>query len=232
MTWDVPKLQSFTDSERLVVLSNLFWEEQTPVLIDSAVTDSGSTPTNYIRAGMVLVKNSSTGRYVAADDAAGDRNTAPSVTADEAVGTTWASTTHSFYRNGVLVAQVTLAATDDSYAEYATALNNNAAFAANFSVSDAGGGVPKITAKDTGSDVYIRVVSSLATAYGANGKTARGSWADYRVLIQKVLLEDLDGTAAHKYGMAMMRGHFKESNLLRVTDEAKQVLVARGSRLE
>ena len=125
-------------------------------------------------------------------------------------------------------ASVTLASTDDTNAEVVAALNANADFSAIAKASESGGFV-KIETREAGAHKYIKVTSTLSTAFGASGKEAFGKDADYAVLLQYVDLQDESGSARDGEARLARIGYFDESNLINLTPEARATLARRGS---
>src|SRR3990167_11354475 len=81
MALPVPQLTTTTRAARRVWAgSDKDRYPSRSIAIDSGNTDSGNTPASTLRPGNVLVLRASTGRFVEANDANGDRNTAPSIT--------------------------------------------------------------------------------------------------------------------------------------------------------
>ena len=218
-----------TETSRAILLSEVGAKKHSDVTIDSGQSDSGSTPTSRIREGRVVVLRTSTGRYVFADDANGDRCTPPVVTAAEAADGDWASTTITLKRNGATVVTVTLGAGDNTTNLVVTALNANAAFRAN-AIASASSGRVVVTGLVGGAGESIEIVASLATAFGTAGTASdSGEDADYAVTTQATTLLDPLGVAAHALAPALAAGNFDESELLSLTGEAKVVLSRRGS---
>jgi len=191
------------------------------VVLDSGNTDAGSTPTSRFRPGNVIVKRTSTGRYVEADDTNGDRCTAPSVVSAEDVDGDWKGKTITLTLNGAAIVTVTLDAGDDDKTKVVTSLNASGPFRAN-ALASADGNKVKVTALQTGADVYLKVTSNLATAFGANGQEARGTDADYRVTAAYADLA-IDGSAVHAPVATILRGNFDVTKLVNLTDEAAAV---------
>lgn len=204
------------------------------VVLDSATTDSGSTPTTLIRAGNVLVKRTSTGQYVEANHANGDSPTQPTVTSAEAADTDWDGTTITTYLDGVLVSTVVLAGTDDSTSEVVTALNTDYA-AQNLPIVASGLDAAVLVITAHGISRSLRIESTLATAYataGGAGSYAEdvGNEADFVVLDETVSMLDMGGTAQDTPVRVLRSGYFDESELVNLTAEAKAEFLRRGAR--
>src|SRR3990167_2698667 len=75
----VPGITTITLTPRKVRLSSYGEETDGGVIIEKSTVDTG-TPTFRIREGNVLVKRTSTGEYVEANDANADVATAPAIT--------------------------------------------------------------------------------------------------------------------------------------------------------
>jgi hypothetical protein len=205
-------------------------------LVGSDVHLAGDQATDYpdvggkrVAPGTVVVKKDADGLYYLADDAAnGDRNTAPSITsAGHADG------------NGVIkivgnhgTISVTTATGTGTEANNATDLNADTAFKAHYIASSAGGELT-IAARATGKDEWFYVHSdTMATAGLAEGdaNAERGTSADYRVVRAHRDTVDLSGASfVDRPVNTLLAGHFRESELRNLTQEAKAVLAARGS---
>lgn len=208
----------------------------------SQTTDA--TPTTRVEPGTVVVKESGDGLYYLADAAdgvsAGDINTVALVSSAEAPDGDWASkvvTWSVFYADGSsYTGTVTAAAGDDTVAEFVTLLNADAAFA-NHLVA-AANTVLEIRSRAKGR-VTVRISVNLTTAYGTvSGSSsyteASGTEADYRVVTRHVDLVDAQGTAltASQPVATLLAGKFRESALSNLSNEAKAVLMGRGSLFE
>lgn len=197
------------------------------VTLDSGNTDAGNTPTTEFRPGNVVALRTSTGRYVEANDANGDRCTSPAKT----------SSGHTD-GNGVIEVvgnhgsiSVTTSTGTGTEANNATDLNANAAFAAHY-VATSGGGELTITARGKGADEWFYIAAASRDGAGfsegeSNG--VAGTDADYRVTRDLGILADADGTAVHDEVQAYRAGYFDESQLINLTAEARAVLSRRGS---
>lgn len=235
---ELPNFTTTTLSGRRVLVDDSIGPQTKCVTSDSGNADSGSTPTTRMRPGNVLVKRTSTGRYVEANDSNGDRSTPPSVSSAEAADTDWDGTTITVYLNGTLVATVVLAGSDDSTSEVVTALNTAFA-AANLPIVASGlnAAVLVVKAHPGGGNVSLRVESTLATAFataGGAGSYAEdvGLDADYVVTLEYADQVNDDGTAIHADVLVAQRGYFDASNLINLTADAKAVLRRRGSRFD
>lgn len=193
------------------------------------ITDAGVTPNTRIRPGEVMVLRTSTGKYVSANDANGDRNAPASVSALETADIDWQNMVYTITVDGGVSFTVTLGATDDTDAEVVTALNANAVFAANC-IADVNAGVVRIRTLEGGTEKTLTVVSDLATAYGAApGISAKGTDADYRVSERYMDLADENGTAIEGIVATSLVGFYDLSELRNITAEAQAVLTRRGS---
>jgi hypothetical protein len=230
-----PGFKSFSISDVAYLVDGQRTVQGSDVVMASGQA-SGITPDHRHPPGTVVVKESGNGKYYLASGAdgasAGDINTTASLVSDEAADTDWDGTTITaevFYADGTTAsAAVTLAGTDDSTSEVVTALNGNAAFANHFVASGADAAVLTIASRVKG-NVRIKVTSSLASAFGASGKTASGTEADYRVTADFAELKTTEAVAQDYAVPTLLAGHFRESALSGLTAEAKSVLLRRGS---
>ncbi len=228
MSQKVPGVIASTLSTPNIFIQKEPFIQGSDVLVDSALTDAGSTPTSRIRPGQVLVLDTATGRYFPANGATGDRNAGASVSALETADTDWQSSVITITFDGALGIAVTLGAADDTDAEVVVALNANAIFAAN-AIADVSGGVVRIRTLEAGRHKHLTVVSDLATAYGATAIEDSGSDADYRVATDYVSLVDDNNTAVSAPCATALVGFFDESNLRNLTSEARATLSRSGS---
>jgi hypothetical protein len=209
------------------------------------VVVAGGQTTNYpatggkqLAPGTVVVKESGDGLYYLADGAdgvnAGDLNTAAVVNSAEAADGDWKSKTITWtvtYPDG-LVAAGTIAAggDDDDTAKFVTLLNADVNFRNHLIASDET--VLRVTSLVKG-NVRVHVTSNLSTAYGANGVQATGVEADYRVVAQHGSLVDLSGASRDSDPVAtLLRGKFRTDELRNLSNEARAVLLGRGSLFE
>lgn len=223
----LPGLFSSTITPRKITLDDSLSVFGDQVVLDSGNTDSGATPTHRLRPGNVVVKRTSTGRYVEANDANADTGTAPSIT----------TTSHSD-GNGVIklvgnhgTISVTTTTGAGSEANNATDLNADANFAAHYTASSAGGELT-ITANRSAADEWFYMhTDTMATASFAEGvdNASTGADPDVRVVVEAGDLQDPDGTAQHAPAVNLVRGYFDESQLINLTGQAKEVLARRGS---
>ena len=200
------------------------------VILDSGLSDSGSTPTFRIRPGNCVVKKTSSGTYVAANDATGDRCGPASVSALEAASAAWNSLAITFTVDGGVPFSVTLQAGTGTNAAAVTDLNNNAIFAANC-IADVSGGFVRIRTNPGGEGATLLVnAASRAAAFGANGTGGQGTDADYVVTEDFGDTKDLNAAAVNVSVPASKCGSFVAANIINLTSEARAVLTRRGSK--
>lgn len=223
-----PHYITLTETPRKVRLAD--WGEPLDegIIVDSTNTDATNTPTTRIREGNVLVKRTSTGRYLEANDASGDRNTAASVTSAENPDGDWDASTITVKVNGIEITAVTLASSSSTAATVAAELNADTDFAAHCNAAVSGSDVVISTLR-AGADMHLEVTSDLSTAFGTTANTGFGADADYVVLLQRVdVVDHINGSAAHAGARAARVGYFDESNLINLTAEARATLSRRG----
>ncbi len=223
----IPGVVEATVSTPRILIQDAPFVAGSDAVVQNDVTDTGSTPNTRIRPGQVLVLRTATGEYVEAGDTNGDTNGAASIDSAEAVDGDWGGTNLTININGY-------EATIDPGINAAAAI---AAIAADAQLddrvvgSDAGGGVLRITSRETGANQALVVTHDLATGW-ANGllpNYANGTDADYRVSTDFVdLLDDNQVATAQPVATALV-GFFDESNLRDLTSEARAVLSRRGS---
>lgn len=219
-------------------------------LVDSQLTLQGGDvrlkggiTTNYPQTGdkimpqgAVVVKETGDGLYYLASGAdgasAGDINTVAQVDSAEAPDSDWKSKTITWtvtYPWGEIVTgTVTLGTGDDTVNEVRDALNADTHFANHLLA--ASNTIVEITTRQKGA-VHLLVTSNLATAFGASGTEGEGTEADYRVITEQRSLVGVGGATRDSDPVpTLLAGHFDESELTGLTEEAKAVLQRRGSR--
>ena len=211
----------------------------TDVLMKSGQTSS-LTPNHRHPPGTVLVKESGDGLYYLAEAAdgvsAGDINTVATVTSLEAADTDWDGTTittQAFFPDGMSVtAPVVLGGADDSTSEVVTALNADAQFSKYFVASGLDAAPVVIVTRAKGA-VRLKVTQTvITTGYGASGTEASGVVADVRVTAAFAELKDINAVAQNYAVPTYLVGKFDESRLTSLSDEARAILLSRGSRFE
>lgn len=227
----LPNNLDFTLGHRRVLIDTtgrIFGDD---VILDSSNTDSGSTPTSRFRAGNVIVKRTSTGRYVEANDGNADVSARAAIT----------SSSHTDATDDIVIVSpklpggtltVTVTTGTGTEAECATDLNANADFAAFFTASSADNELT-ITMNAPGPENWFYMGSGTHANYGfAEGidNYSAGTYPDVKVTRAPVRLTDDNGTAKHEIVPTYDSGYFDESQLINLTGEAKQVLVSRGAR--
>ena len=210
-----------------------------PFLVDGQLTVQGEdvllaqgqtsaiTPNHRIPQGSVVVKRTATGKYLLADNALGDRNTAPSITSSGHVDTLAALVIVG--NHGTI--SVTTSTGAGSESENATDLNANTAFAAHYIASSAGGELT-ITARAGGAEEFFYIDATSDDGFGfseGDANKVQGADADYRVTAFNADLKDLEGADVDALAPALTRGKFRESELSNLTGEAKAVFLRRGS---
>jgi len=223
----LPAIEATTITPLRVLINLQAYVAGTDIVLDSGNTDAGSTPTTRFREGNVIAL-AATGRYVEANDANAVLDAAPAavVSAGHVDG------------NGVIAVRgshglisVTTATGSGTEANNATDLNADTAFAAHY-VATSGGGELTITALGTGASEWFYIDASTRDAAGfseglANG--VAGTDADYRVTMARADLVDRDNAAVNAPVATSRAGHYDESNLINLTDEAKASLLRLGS---
>ncbi len=223
----MPRSVTTSIPSRRVLLSDFGKETDTSVLSDSSNADATNTPTTRVRKGNVLVKQTSTGRFVEANDANADTSTQASIT----------SSSHAD-GNGVIkivgsrgTISVTTTTGTGTEANHATDLNADQEFAASYVASSAGGELT-IKALRAGPEEWFYIhADTIATAGFSEGvdNGVKGTDPEVVVTLRDIDQVDEDGTAVHAEVEVRRKGHFDESNLINLTDEARAVLVRRGS---
>lgn len=225
----VPGVITQTLTQTLVRLNEFGRESVRSGVIASGQTDSGSTPTSRLRAGNVLAKRTSTGKYVLSTDANADRATPASITSSgRSNGNGVIKLVGS---NGTI--SVTTTTGSGTAANNVTDLNADAAFSAHYVASVSGSEV-KIESRRIGADEWFYVHSdTMDTAGFAEGETSavRGQDPDIVVLGAPVDLKDANGSNVDAIGELWPKGCFRAAGLFNMTEEARSVLLRKGSEI-
>jgi hypothetical protein len=126
---------------------------------------------------------------------------------------------------------------EGSLAAWLTLLNADVAFRARMVAADDGSGKLRVTTLRKG-NVRLRLSLNLDTGYAtddgsSSSNEAAGTEADVRVIMQDRDLVDLDGASFDSRPVATIKaGRFDESELSNLSDEAKAILLGRGSTFE
>lgn len=222
---------TFTPLRVLVDLQGV--ERGEDVTLDSGNTDTANTPTTRFREGNVVVLRTSTGRYVEANDANGDVNTAASINTliSNPGSGGWDGTLTITGHWGSLTVTLSAANTDAAVAAaiIAAAAAVNPESSAPITSADATGTV-SVTNADVGAGTWLKAVhTTVATMFGSDADAA-GADADYRITSKFADLVNVDNTAVHAPAPTLMKGHFDESELINLTAQAKASFLRRGAR--
>lgn len=248
----LPGITTFKSPKRMalddVQLSATVFGDSIEILTGEA--DSGHTgQTNVLRPGNVVAKKSGSSKFILASNANWadiDKGAVAAINSAEAPDGDWVSKVVKLYRNGVKVAEVTLAGDDDSTSEVRDALNADPEFAANALATGEDAAVLVITDLHGKGDA-LTVEINLDTAYAVDIGTssiahAKGSLPDVRVLGEEVCMVDAAGNAIDGFSsFNFWSGHFKATDLIVGGTQATQasdipawaraVLEARGSKI-
>lgn len=187
--------------------------------------DVDNTPTTQLRPGLVVGERSD-GKFIDADDASVQAETAPAVDSLEAPdgGWTGAVVTASIPALGIDVS-VTLG-TIANVGDAVTDLNDDEGFSAHFVAS--ADTVLVITARYLG--VRMVVTSDFADAYGAGGVASTGTQTEYGILFTRVdSTRDIDDTVRDKRAtLVTANAKVDTSKLTSLTTAARRVLARNG----
>lgn len=231
----VPGVISQTLKTVRVRFSGFGAETGKAIVVDSSVTDTGSTPNNWIRPGLVVAKHASDGRYYAADSANAKKNGQASIASLVAIGAGAASDTFKWKYKGGEEQTVTGGAGDDTAAEWVTALNADADFSADL-IASAAGSTLTIKSKRAGADEYFEITTGTLNDQGGAADDTfvkntqhAGTDGDYLVLDSHFDVKDANNVAVNALVTGFPKGHFDESELRSLTKEARAVLQKNGS---
>ena len=195
---------------------------------DKGNVDPGSTPPTLLRPGNVLAYSAAAGRFVTTAQG-GDPSAPATVVALANADATWPGKTIDVYKDGGLVVSVPLAPNDNADPAVAAELNNSPVFRANFVASV--GARLTIKALEPGVGTVVKAnIQGLPAAFGPNGTEARGTDGDYVVTLEYMTQLNPIGVLVDVKVHAVSRGHFDDANLIGLTQDAKSVLLRRGSR--
>lgn len=234
------KLVSATRTHRRIFMDGgkLAAGSEIAITILSTTVDSGSSPTTILRPGNVLCKIS-TGKYTEANDSQVTESAQASVTGTVSDSSSAAGFGKTFiwqYKDGPAqtVTMGSTTADNDDNSEIIANLNADPDFSADL-IAEASGNYVKISARRAGSTEYFKIgAGTLNAVLGFTDNTeVYGTDGDYVVVPDYVDMLDGAGTAADQHGVhAVRRGHFDESNLINLTQDARRILTQRGSIFE
>lgn len=186
-------------------------------------------PPHRLLAGTVIVRSArQPALFLTATDPLGQRCLPAEVTSLAVADAAWAGSVLTTSLAPGLGVAVPLDAQATTTAAVVDQLNQNPLFAGDFLADDAGGRV-RIRTREAGAHTLLRVESSLPAAFGPNGLAGAGRDADYRVTDATGEVRDMDGNPLEAAVPTVVVGHFRESELLELTPEARAVLSRRGS---
>jgi hypothetical protein len=228
-TSPLPGIVSHTRAGRRVRVTEFPRVAGPDAVVKSDQLDAGSTRTTLLRPAYCLVKVTATGKYVAADDATGDRNTAAAIVSAEAVDGAWNGATLTFRGH---FGTVTFLSASAATAALVTALNADAGFSRFLVASGADGFPLAVATRDVGAEAYVKATSTIdgvLAGFGPTGAGDAGEDADY--CVSEGYTDLLDGNAVARDGAASVTraAHYDAPQLLRATAEALAVLARRGS---
>lgn len=198
------------------------------VTIDGAARDSGSTPTTRLRGGLVLGRTSS-GKYIQSTSGSVVAGVPAYADSAEAPDGDWTTETFTITLDGVVIVNA-YPMTGNNLSTVIAELNALAAFAG-ILTAKAQTTLLRIQC-DLPGNHHLLVVSSLESAFGASGTEGTGSEAKYRILKETVnVVNPLDGTDKDRSVSVTRVGELDETYLYLMSDDARRVLVAEGSKL-
>lgn len=215
------------------------------ITITSGVVDSsnGLERTSILRPGYVVVKRTSTGKYLDTSDANGDRDAVASATSLVDIGAGAANKTFKFKYKGGVEHTITTATATTSVSALVTLLNADDKFNSDL-IADAVSSTLRIRSKRAGSGEYFEITDGTLNGQGgssqdtfANNTTAIGTDADYRVIGFEGapeeyvdLLTDLGVATDNDETQNLWAASFVEASLVGLTTQAKACFLRRNSR--
>lgn len=176
-------------------------EVKGPILIDKDVKDTGNSPQEVLRGGLVLVDDG-TGKHIRADDAAAPAGKSAKVTSSEDPDTNWQNETVTCVVDGGEAIAVVLGGAVADAADVAADLNADEKFNGELYAVD-NSGTLEIYTIEGGEDKHLKVTSTRDEAFGADGKEAFGDLPDHCVLFNPVDLRNANGVLEDTYGTAL-----------------------------
>ncbi|MCA8926268.1 MAG: hypothetical protein KDD82_30960 [Planctomycetes bacterium] len=192
-------------------------------------TYSPLPPNDWIPPGTVVVRRQSAGRYVHPTHPDAARNQPAAVSSLQPADQAWAGTVVTASLTPGLGFAVPLDQSAVDNPAVIDQLNQDPAFVAHFLADEDQAGNVRVRTRAAGADQQLSVSSSLAAAFGPEGRAAHGTDADYRVTDAWAAVRELDGSPSHYMVPTLLAGHFDESELVHLTPEARVVLSRRGS---
>jgi hypothetical protein len=210
------------------------------LVLDQAARDTGNVPTTQLRPGLVLGRHPTSGRYYEADHVLVEKSRPATVTSKIALGAGAASKTFKFLLDPAGPEfTVTGGAGDTTAALWAAKLNADPRFASRLVARDDGTGKLVVESLHHGSEGYFKVTAGTLNGQGGapqdtfdDEREYRGEDGEYYVLDIREPIDMLDASGVARdqvVGATLRRGHFKKTKLLALTEDARKVLLRRGS---
>lgn len=225
----VPELTTREFRPRRYLVNDHVYVRHRDVIVVSD-TRSPVAPEHEVREGTVLVQIPGEQGFVVATDPRAGQPLPAEVASLTAPDASWADTllTASLSSSGLgFAVRLDSAAVD--VATVADQLNRNASFANHFLADEEASGRLRIRTRSAGAGSLLHVQSSLEAAFGPRGVAALGE--DPAVVVADDLgeLKDVLGRPIRAMVPALAAGHFRTSELIALTPEARLVLTRRGS---
>ena len=224
----VPEITTREHRQRRYLVNDQVYVRHKDVVLEPD-TESPLPPTSKIRAGTVLVAAQRSKTFVVATDDRAERTREARLVSLAPADAQWATTILTASLGKETGFAVVLDANAVDTAAVVDQLNRNLAFSVHFLADEDPNGLVRIRTRHSGADAFLHVTSSYAQAFGPRGTAGIGRDPVVCVADDLGELRDVEGQAVPALVPTIAAGHFRESELIALTPEARRVLSRRGS---
>jgi len=224
----VPEITTREHRPRRYLVNDQVYVRHKDVVLE-ADTESPRLPVDKIPAGTVLVAAQRSSTFVVATDDRAERARPARLVSLAPADPQWATTVLTASLGRDMGFAVVLDANAVDTGSVVDQLNRNLAFSVHFLADEDPNGLVRIRTRHSGADAFMHVVSTHAQAFGVQGTAAIGRDPVVCVADDLGELKDVEGRAAQALVPTIAAGHFRESELIALTPEARRVLSRRGS---
>ena len=224
----VPEITTREHRPRRYLVNDQVYVRHKDVVLE-ADTESPRLPVDKIRAGTVLVAAQRSSTFVVATDDRAEQARPARLVSLAPADPQWANSVLTASLGKETGFAVVLDASAVDTASVVDQLNRNLAFSVHFLSDEDPNGLVRIRTRHSGADAFMHVASSYVQAFGSRGTAAIGRDPVVCVADDLGELKDVEGRAAQSLVPTIAAGHFRESELIALTPEARRVLSRRGS---
>lgn len=224
----VPSLTKREYRPRRYLVNNQVYARSRDVMV-VADTVSPVGLAHRIREGTVLVRLRNDAHFVVATDPRADTSGPAELASLVPADASWANTSLTLSLSPGLGFSIVLPASIQDTAGVVDELNRHAGFRGHFLADENARGHLRIRTLAGGPDAFAHVVSTLPAAFGRQGIARIGREPEVVVADDLGELKDIEGKPIPAVVPALSVGHFRTSELIALTPDAKRVLTRRGS---